>query len=269
MPTVLITGTSSGIGHAASELFASKGWHVLAGSRKPDSLRFAAKTIEPVHLDVNDAKSIAAFFKNLTAKRIPLDCVVNNAGWGLALPLEDTSHKDTEEMFRTNVFGPVEITRQTCRIMREQKKGVIIAVASVAGRVGIPLYSLYCATKWALEGFSESLAHEMRAFGVAVKIVEPGGVKTKFFSRAYGQIELTHVSEPYRRLCERRLKQHEEGSAHYSLPEEVAQTIYEAATDGKPQLRYPTGEAIPTLRERSELPDQEFFERMNKKFMEG
>ncbi|HAI97930.1 TPA: hypothetical protein DCL30_00085 [Candidatus Peribacteria bacterium] len=268
MPTVLITGTSSGIGLAACTLFAEKGWHVLAGSRNPDASLYKGKSIEPVRLDVNDPGNVEAFFSEYEKHKTPLDCVVNNAGWGISLPFEDTKRKEVAEMFQTNVFGLMEVTRHACRIMRHQKRGVIISVASIAGLVGSALYPIYVSTKFAVEGFSESLAHEMREMGVMVKLVEPGRVQTKFFDRAYAPIELNRVSEPYKHLAERKLAQHLKGVAHYSTAEQVAKVIFEAATDGKKLLRYPVGaNALEDIAQKKLLTDQEFFEKVHEKFV--
>ncbi|MDD5026001.1 MAG: SDR family oxidoreductase [Candidatus Peribacteraceae bacterium] len=268
MPTVLITGTSSGIGLAACELFAGKGWRVLAGSRNPDASLYKGKSIEPVRLDVNDPENVESFFREYEKHKMPLDCVVNNAGWGVSLPFEDTKRQEVAEMFQTNVFGLMEVTRHACRIMRHQKRGIIISVASIAGLVGSALYPIYVSTKFAVEGFSESLAHEMREMGVTVKIVEPGRVQTKFFDRAYAPIEMNRVSEPYKHLAERKLAQHVQSVEHYATAEQIAKVIFEAATDGTKKLRYPVGaDALEEIKEKRTLTDQEFFEKMHEKFV--
>ncbi|MFH0770067.1 MAG: SDR family oxidoreductase [Candidatus Peregrinibacteria bacterium] len=267
MQTILITGTGSGIGQATAKLFARKGWCVFATDRKRASSP-AGKNTVPMLLDVNDPRAIANAFKAIKEQADHLDCVVNNAGWGLFLPFEDTTQKETEEMYRTNVFGLMEVTRHACAIMRKQKGGTIINISSVAGQRGSPLYSVYASTKWAVEGFSEALAHEMRALGVHVKIVEPGRVKTAFFDRAYGQETLKRISDPYRAMCERKIQKHRASLASDAASaEDVAQIIFSAATDGSWRLRYPVGkEAETILQAKHTQNDQEFFEEVYKEF---
>lgn len=251
MPSVLLTGCSTGIGHAACELFAQRGWTVYAGSRHPHELTFAHPTparrslgeggIFPSLIDVNDSASIDLAFKNLP----PLDCVVNNAGYGLLLPFEDTPPEEIRKLFETNVFGLMEVSRCAARMMREKKSGTIINISSVLGTIGMPWYAAYGATKWAVEGFSESLAHELRPFGVHVKIVEPGGTKTRFHDTAYDSIH-PPITEAYRERYGRKQASH--GSKNdYDPPERVAELIYSAATDTSWRLRHSASQARQTL----------------------
>jgi len=248
MKTVLITGCSTGIGHAACEFFAERGWAVFAGSRRPETLNFRHTAIKPVALDVNDTASIDRCFASLP----PLECVVNNAGYGLLLPFEDTPPEEIEKMFRTNVLGLMEVSRRAARMMRERghglpteapstrlgtgsaKTGTIINISSVLGVIGTPWYAAYSATKWAVEGFSESLAHELKPFNVHVKIVEPGGTKTEFHDRAYADFP---VSDAYKeRFGRKRASRTSKGD--YETPESVAEIIFDAATDESWRLRY-------------------------------
>lgn len=255
MPTVLITGTSSGIGHATAELFAEKGWQVLAGSRHPENVTFSKEGIEPVAIDVNSPVSIAACFQMLQKQNMSLDCVVNNAGWGCLLPFEDTPPTTIQEMFRTNVFGLMEVCRLSARKMREQRRGTIITISSIVGQIGYPFYSVYVSTKWAVEGFSESLAYELRPFGIRVKIVEPGGVKTHFHKHAYDPKFLEHVSAPYQDPIEQKMLAHDASAPHYSDPRAVAAVILKAAEDESFRIRYPAGrDAAHLLRWKSLLP---------------
>lgn len=119
MATILITGCSTGIGHETAELFAERGWQVFAGSRHPAELKFNHPAIQPSLIDVNDPSSINKFFDQLARDGISLDCVVNNAGYGILLPFEDTPPEEIEKMFRTNVFGLMEVSRHAAKMMRE------------------------------------------------------------------------------------------------------------------------------------------------------
>jgi NAD(P)-dependent dehydrogenase (short-subunit alcohol dehydrogenase family) len=231
--SILITGTSSGIGHAATLRFASKGWTVFAGSRNPEGLIFdhpkAKSHIIPVAIDVSDPASIASCFATLSKKAHILDAVVNNAGLGLLLPFE---------MFRVNVFGLMEVSRQAVKVMRPQKRGTIVNVSSVLGLVGMPFYAAYSATKWAVEGFSESLAHEVEQFGIRIKIVEPSGTKTEFHHQAY-DTDGCPVSEPYKAWYEGKKNKsgHDRAEGRYATSEEIAALIENAVNDSSPHLR--------------------------------
>jgi NAD(P)-dependent dehydrogenase (short-subunit alcohol dehydrogenase family) len=240
MKTILITGCSTGIGHAACEVFAERGWKVLAGSRHPAELKFAHANISPIELDVNDVGSIERCFSKISE----LDCLVNNAGYGLLLPFEDTPREEIEKIFHTNVFGLMDVSRHATVMMRKQGRGTMINISSVLGTIGTPWYAAYSATKWAVEGFSESLAHEMKPFGVHVKIVEPGGTKTEFHNVAY--TSKAPISDVYKETFERK-----RGSRNtkndYDTAENVAELIWEAANDDSWRLRYSAPQAKKAL----------------------
>ncbi len=144
-------------------------------------------------------------------------------------------------MFRTNVFGLMEVSRRAAKMMREKRSGKIINIASVLSLIGMPWYAAYGASKWAVEGFSEALAHELKPFNVHVKMVEPGGVKTKFHDVAYESVRPS-ITEDYR---ERFAKKHATyGSKNdYDSPESVAELIWQAANDDSWRLRYSASQA--------------------------
>lgn len=245
MKTVLITGCSTGIGHAACELFAERGWKVFAGSRSPAELTFQHTGISPITIDVNDCRSIDSCFAGLSSAGVSLDCVVNNAGYGLLLPFEDTPPEEIEKLFRTNVFGLMEVSRRAVVVMRDGRRGTIINISSVIGLIGQPWYAAYVATKWAVEGFSESLAYEVKPLGIHVKIVEPGGTKTHFHDVAFESVK-PHITEAYRERFER--KRASRGKKHdYDAPEQVAELIVRAADDTSWRLRYSARQARKAL----------------------
>ena len=237
MATILITGCSTGIGHAAAELFAERGWTVFAGSRHPEEIRFSHSRIRPLQIDINDFRSIEQAFQKLPV----LDCVVNNAGYGLLLPFEDTSHEEIEKMFRTNVFGLMDVCRRAANMMRGRRQGNIINVSSILGAIGVPWYAAYCATKWAVEGFSESLAHELKPFNVHVKIIQPTGTRTEFHSTAYDTVRPS-ITEDYRARFELKRATHGKKN-NYDSAESIAELIWQAANDDTWRLRYSAPQA--------------------------
>ena len=240
-PTLLITGCSTGIGHSTAELFAKRGWRVFAGSRNPDGVKFSDANIHPIKIDVNDPASVDHCFGLLKKQRVDLDCVVNNAGYGLLLPFEDTPEDEIRKLFEANVFGLMRVSKHAAALMRERRSGVIINISSVLGTIGAPWYTVYGASKWAVEGFSESLAHELRPFNVRVKIVEPSGTRTEFHHVAYDTG--LSASEPYRTRYERKRSSHARGNSGYDSPESIAELIFAAATDTSQKIRYSAPEA--------------------------
>jgi NADP-dependent 3-hydroxy acid dehydrogenase YdfG len=241
--TVLITGASSGIGEATARYFLEKGWNVAATMRSPiDTSNWPmAKNVICPRLDVTLPETIDSAVRETIERFGRIDVLVNNAGYALMGPIEGVTPKQLEHQFRTNVFGLVSTIQTVLPIMRQQNSGTIINVASIGGRLAFPLISAYHATKWAVEGLSESIRYELRRFNIQVKIIEPGGIKTNFIDRGS-----TWASHPdYDDLSER-VKQFTAG-LNDSLPgpEGVAKAIYQAANDRSGRLRYsPHGEAF-------------------------
>jgi NAD(P)-dependent dehydrogenase (short-subunit alcohol dehydrogenase family) len=237
---VLITGASSGIGRETVRLFQAKNWKVAATMRDPsgheDLQRIA--DVETFRLDVTDVESIKSAIAGALDKFGRIDAVVNNAGYGLVGPFEAATDEQIRRQFDTNVFGVMNVCREILPLFREQRRGYVVNVASVGGRTTFPLYSLYHATKWAVEGFSESLQYELDQFNIRVKIIEPGPIKTDFYGRSQELVKrdgLTAYDNFAARLLPNMQKYGEEapdGSV-------VAQTIYDAVTDGSKKLRYP------------------------------
>ena len=237
--TVLITGASTGIGKAAALKFQAAGWNVAATMRTPEKATWVkadAKFITPV-LDVTQTDSIRSAISQVRAAFGHIDTVVNNAGYGLVGPLEASSQEQVERQFSTNVFGLMNVCREIIPHFRERKQGTIINVASIGGRIAFPLYSLYHATKWAVEGFSESLQYELQPFGIRVKIIEPGPIKTDFYDRSMDLIEKPGLTA-YDSYATRVLSNIEKAGATAPGPDIVAKVIYRAATDQSTRLRY-------------------------------
>lgn len=248
--TVLITGSSSGIGRATAEVFARAGWNVAATSRRGELTfpRMAGKVVTP-RLDVTDEQTIGGAVEQVVAQFGAIDVLVNNAGYGLNGPLEGIAPEQLEHQFHTNVFGLAAVTRLVLPVLRE-RGGTIVNVSSIGGRLAFPFGCAYHATKFAVEGLSESLRFELLPFGIQVKLVEPGGTRTDFLSRSQQWASHPAYEGPLRRFQEmvRQLDDRLPG------PEGVAKVIYRAATDGSSRLRYPA-QPGPYLLLRGLLPD--------------
>ncbi|WP_072395518.1 SDR family oxidoreductase [Hyphomicrobium sp. CS1GBMeth3] len=237
--TVLITGASTGIGRVTAEFFAAKGWNVAATMRSPEKSDLASKSdrIKLFKLDVTDQVSVDRAVQDVIGHFGGIDVLVNNAGYGLLGPFEAQTDEQIRRQFETNVFGVMNVTRAVLPHMRERKQGRIVNVGSAAGRLTLPLYSMYCATKWALEGFSESLWFELRQHNIKVKIIEPGMIKTDFFerSREVATKEGLTAYDEFVSLVMPNLKAWEDAGAE---PVVVARSIWRASTSFWPRLRY-------------------------------
>jgi len=247
--TIFITGASSGLGKETAKLFQSKGWNVIATMRNPEKETelIQLSNVTLLSLDVTNAGQIKETVTKVLETQ-SVDVVVNNAGYGLIGPLEALSDTQIDDQIQTNLFGVINVTRAFLSYFREIKNGIFINITSTFGLLGYPTCSIYNATKFGVDGFSEGLAYELAQFGIGVKVVAPGGMQTDFAGRslkgsshpAYQQL-VARVSEGYS----------EEQIANYSKAEDVAEVIYGAATDGTGQLRYIAGkDAIALYTER-------------------
>ncbi|MEP7211448.1 MAG: SDR family oxidoreductase [Acidobacteriota bacterium] len=236
---VLITGASSGIGKETAKLFQSKNWKVAATMRAPENAAdlISIVDIECMRLDVTDTGSIRSAIERTLDKFGRIDAVVNNAGYAVIGAFEAATPEQIERQFQTNVFGVMNVCREILPYFREQKGGYIVNIASVGGRMTFPLYSLYHSTKWAVEGFSESLQYELEQFNIRVKIIEPGPIKTDFYDRSQDLTRKDGLSV-YDNLIARALPNMRRSGDTAPDGSVVAQTIYDAVTDGSKRLRY-------------------------------
>jgi len=240
--TVFITGASTGIGYETAKVFQQQGWTVLATMRSPEKVPELASlpNVMCLRLDVTDQQSIQTAVQTAFQHVSTIDVLVNNAGYGLIGAFEACTSDEIQRQFATNVFGLMEMTRALLPHFREQSAGVIINVASIGGRIAIPLYSPYHATKWAVEGFSESLQYELEPFNIRVKIIEPGPIKTDFYTRS-----ATFARQPGLNAYDEFIAKVQptlDNAADTGAPASVtAKVIYQAATDGSSRLRYPAG----------------------------
>jgi len=256
--SVLITGASTGIGKAAALLFMKKGWNVAATMRSPEKEKgwTQGENVTAIRLDVTEIDSIREAIGEAIRRFGKIDAIVNNAGYGLVGPFEASSREQVERQFATNVFGLMNVTREILPHFREQRGGVIVNVASMGGRITFPLYSVYHGTKWAVEGFSESLQFELRPFGIRVKIVEPGPIKTDFYDRSMDLIQKPGLTA-YDTFVSRAMPAMQRAGETGATPESVAKVIWKAATDRSWRMRYAANAAaILTLRRL--LPDRAF-----------
>ncbi len=235
--TVLITGASRGFGKSAALLFKSKGWNVAATMRNPEeaeSWTRAADLFTP-KLDVTDRASMKAAIAQTIDKFGKIDVLVNNAGFALLGPLEGVSAEDLSKQFDTNVLGLIGMTQMVLPFMREAGGGIIVNVSSMGGLLTFPLLSAYHATKFAIEGLTETLQYEVAQHGIRMKLVEPGGAKTSF-----GGSSMTKTPHPaYQTLMSGFEKASSSIEPRLPGPEKVAAMIYHAATDTSSRLRYP------------------------------
>jgi short-subunit dehydrogenase len=240
--TVLITGCSTGIGKTVAAYFQAMGWNVAATMRKPgnETELIELENIKCIRLDVQDEDSIAKAINETIAAFGSIDVVVNNAGYGTIGPFEAASNEQVYRQFDTNVFGVMNVTRAILPYFRERRQGIIINIASTGGRMTWPLYTLYHATKWAVEGFSESLQYELRPFNIRVKIIEPGSIKTDFWGRSQ-EVVVKKGLDVYEGYVNTVVPNLQKSGANAPEPDVVASTVYRAATDNSWQLRYQSG----------------------------
>ncbi len=264
--TIFITDSSSGLGRATTKLFASKGWKVIATMRSPDKEAELNKLsgVVLLPLDVTDPKQIKSAVDKVVAMG-GVDVVFNNAGYGMAGPLEGLTDEQIVRMVDTNMMGAIRTTKAFIPYFREKRAGLFINTTSIGGLITVPFNSLYHATKWALEGWSESMAFESKRFGIGLKTVEPGGMKTDFFTRSFD----TGRHPAYDKLVDKVMSVITDPKQMdtYSSPGQIAEVVYEAATDGKDQLRYVTGEdAKATYAMRLQIGDEAFRKAIDQQF---
>ncbi|MEI2384732.1 oxidoreductase [Breoghania sp. JC706] len=232
----LVTGASSGIGYAAAKALQTAGYHVFGTSRRAAST--GPDSVAMLTCDVTDETSVAKLVEEVLAEAGRIDLLVNNAGVGLFGGAEESSLAQARALFDVNVFGVIRMTNAVLPVMRRHGKGRIINLSSVYGFIPAPYFALYGATKHAVEGYSQSLDHELRTLGIRVTLVEPTYTRTAFDENLVKPDQLLETYEPARAgmtgVVAEAIKQ---GDA----PEVVAETILKAATDPKPKLRYPAG----------------------------
>lgn len=237
-PVALITGASSGIGRASAFALAKVGYRVFGTSRKP--MTAPANGITMLVADVTDDASVQALIAEVMAAAGRIDLLVNNAGYALSGAGEESSIGQVQALFETNFHGVVRVTNAVLPIMRMQGAGRILNVGSVVGLIPGPFGAYYAASKHAIEGYSESLDHEVRPFGIRVAVIEPWATKTAIEANSP---QGDRPVAAYARTIARYRTAFDAAMAAGDTAEDVAATIVAAARDRHPRLRYPSGKA--------------------------
>lgn len=272
--TVLITGCSSGIGKTTAQYFARQGWNVLATMRQPEAARDLADLpgVSVARLDVQDQESIGQAIGAGIDRFGKIDAVINNAGFGVIGLFETLPRKRVQEQFDVNFFGVMDVTRAILPHFRANGAGVVVNISSGAGVITVPLLSIYCASKFALEGLSEGLYYELASQNIAVKIIELGTVaSTNFVKRSAEPVEGCVQIRDYDRFMTHAnaiLAEQSSGDDHPATEEEVAAAIFGATTDGTNRLRYvATADIVPLLTARRETSEENYMAFMRSLFM--
>ena len=256
--TIFITGASSGLGKATAKLFAEQGWNVIATMRKPEN-ETELNTIENITLlplDVTNTEQIKLTTNEALALG-EIDVVFNNAGYGLGGVFESTSDEQLTRQINTNLLGVMRVTQAFIPHFREKKSGLFISTTSIGGLMSFPFFSVYHASKWALEGWSESLAFELGSHGIQVKTVSPGGILTDFAGRSLDMSMHEAYAADLQKLTN--VMMDPERQKTYSTAKQIADVIFEAATDGQSKLRYVAGEDAKAMyAQRKEVGDEAF-----------
>jgi NAD(P)-dependent dehydrogenase (short-subunit alcohol dehydrogenase family) len=235
---VLVTGVSSGIGKCCAEHLLKCGYRVFGTQRRPPPT--PAPGVEILAMDVDNDESVAQGVQAVVQKAGRLDAVINNAGWGLMGAVEDTSIEEAKAQLETNFFGVLRVCRAVLPIMRRQGSGYIINISSLAGIVGLPFSGMYSASKFALEGVSESLRLETRRQGIRVVLVQPGDFRTNF-PAARRFTKESAVNETYREALERTRIAQEKEELHGPDPQSIALLVEKILRRRNPPLRYSIG----------------------------
>ncbi|MCS1351448.1 SDR family oxidoreductase [Mechercharimyces sp. CAU 1602] len=259
----LITGSSSGFGLLTALSLAKEGYQVIATMRaleKKTALEKAIEkekltSIEILPLDVTDHDSISTTIQSVLERYGQIDLLINNAGYAANGYVEDLSLTTFREQFETNFFGLIAVTQAVLPSMRQRQQGRIINMSSVSGRIAFPALSPYSSSKYAVEGFSESLRLEMLPYGVYVSLIEPGSYQTSIWDKSFAQTDQGKRNSNYPKEMEMIMNEAIQIKQHAADPQDVADLIVRVAQHPNPKLRYPIGkEAKSTLRLKSLLP---------------
>lgn len=261
MKTIFITGASTGIGRTTVKYFAERGWNVAATMRSPEQETelTSLNNVLVLRLDVEKEDTIQPALAKAIGHFGKIDVLLNNAGYGTMGLIEAATEEQIRRQFEVNVFGLIRMTKAMLPHFRSNQEGLLINISSMAGRVTFPTMSLYHASKFAVEGFSESVSYELASQNIKVKLIEPGAIKTDFGGRSM-EFYFNDTLTDYKRFStafRSKLGEMEKQPSYASPPEMVAETIYQAATDGTPQFRYVVGEDAKMLIHMKENTDEE------------
>ena len=264
----IVTASSSGIGYATSLMLARKGFYTYASVRninKSASLESIANAerlpLKLIQLDVTDDISAKTAIEKIVLEKGRIDVLVNNAGYGLFGAFEDLSLDEIKAQFETNFFGVIRVTQHVLPIMRTPQNGggIIVNVSSINGLIAVPVISAYVATKFAIEGLSESIAYELEPFGIKVILIEPGAIGSNFMKGSVLPKRALDPQSPYSELVQKFSVKTSSQHENATQPEEVSKTIFQAISVEKPEFRYVVGnDAISLLEARKNMPYSEF-----------
>lgn len=241
---VLITGASSGIGHACAQHLHQIGYRVFGTSRHPEDAPSAA--FEMIQMDVDSVDSVSRGVAHVMEQASRLDVVVNNAGIGFAGSIEDTTIAEAKAQFETNFFGALRLCQVALPIMRQQRAGTIVNISSLAGQIGIPFQGFYSASKFALEGMSETLRMEVKSFNIHVVLIEPGDFHTEFTDKRRW-VEAARQNGAYQEACTASVAVMETDERQGPEPIMIAHKLEKVLQTSSPHLRYPVGPSARTV----------------------
>lgn len=265
----VVTGSSTGNGFETSLLLAKNKFYTYATMRNLDkstrTKEIAKKDslpLEVLQLDVTDDKLVADAIDMISNRHRRIDVLVNNAGYDMHGAVEDLSIDEIKTQFETNFFGAVRLMKAVLPLMRKQRSGIIVNVSSIGGRIGVPLNSAYTSSKFALEGFSESMKYELEGFGIRVILIEPGAVKTNFLENIKWAQEAVKLDSPYAELSKKVSEGVRESFKQASSsPLQVAEAILNAIKSENPNTRYLVGDDAAAIIERRKKSSDFEFER--------
>jgi NAD(P)-dependent dehydrogenase (short-subunit alcohol dehydrogenase family) len=251
--TTLVTGVTSGIGREIAQLLAERGARVFGTVRNPQSAN-PIRGVEIVRMEVTDDSSVNEAVQSIVQKAGIIQLLINNAGYSITGALEETSIEEAREQFETNFFGVLRVTNAVLPKMRQDGYGRIVNISSALGFLPAPYWGMYAASKHALEGYTETLDHEVRRFGVRAVLIEPAYTKTKI----NGHAKSARVAlEVY--AAERKVERGDD-------PRIVAEAVWNAVTVKSPRVRYPVGKGVTLSRLRRFVPDGMFDRNLRKQF---
>jgi NAD(P)-dependent dehydrogenase (short-subunit alcohol dehydrogenase family) len=238
MKTIFITGASTGLGKSTAKLFHANGWKVIATMRKPEQ-ETALNQLENITLLPLDITNLEQIWQTVqhAISLGDIDVVFNNAGYGLIGPVESNSEAQIRAQFETNFFGTVWVIQEFIPYFKKKQGGLFINTTSLCGLTSNPQSAIYNASKWALQGLAESMSYDLAQFGIAIKNVAPGGIKTEF-------TKAMQVSEDkaYEATMAKMMEGFQDGTLmEFTEPDDIAAVVYRAATDGEDRLTYPAG----------------------------
>lgn len=237
---VLVTGASMGIGESVAGYLCRRGYRVYGTSRRVKKGKLHETPGQPVmlNMDVTGDASVGEAIEQIFAKEGRLDVVINNAGYGLAGPVEETAVEEAAAQFETNFFGTLRVCRAVLPLMRGAAGGCIINISSLAGLIAIPFQAFYSASKYAVEGFTEALRMEVRPFGIKVVLIEPGDTKSGFTANRLVAGEAGSESSPYHENFRRSLGVMERDEQNGPSPDSLARLVERVIRARNPRLRY-------------------------------